>query len=301
MPILRGENRVLKDERFLLEKNKHWEKDFFFIQAADTQLGLIHMYGIKGKGTPYPNSKWDKEIELCKHSVEILNGMKPRPAFFIVCGDLVDAFPDQYPEIRGDQEADLKSIYADLDPEIPMICVCGNHDVGNSPTQETISNYRNSFGDDYFYFVYSGVFFIVLNSQLYEDHSNVPQYYEKHEKWLSEILELPERKSAKHTVLFQHIPWFLYQADEGKDYFNIEAELRIKKLDQFYDAGIRKIFCGHYHRNAGGFYKDLEVVITSAIGCQLGSDDHGMRVVKVTEDRIEHEYHALSNFPLKNE
>ena len=38
MPILRGENRVLKDERFLLEKNKHWEKDFFFIQVNSDLL-----------------------------------------------------------------------------------------------------------------------------------------------------------------------------------------------------------------------------------------------------------------------
>ena len=46
-------------------------------------------------------------------------------------------------------------------------------------------------------------------------------------------------------------------------------------------VGIRKIFCGHYHRNAGGFYKDLEVIVTSAIGCQIGPDQHGMRIVKV--------------------
>ena len=27
--------------------------------------------------------------------------MSPKPAFFIVCGDLVDAFPDKWPEIRS--------------------------------------------------------------------------------------------------------------------------------------------------------------------------------------------------------
>ena len=34
-------------------------------------------------------------------------------------------------------------------------------------------------------------------------------------------------------------------------------------------------------RNAGGFYRDLEVVVTSALGCQLGADTHGMRLVRV--------------------
>ena len=39
--------------------------------------------------------------------------------------------------------------------------------------------------------------------------------------------------------------------------------------------------------------------MTSAIGCQIGPDDHGMRLVKVTKEGIQHEYHALDNFPLE--
>ena len=82
-----------------------------------------------------------------------------------------------------------------------------------------------------------------------------------------------------------------------KTYFNIEVELREKMLTKFYACGVRKIFCGHYHRNAGGWYKDLELVVTSAIGCRLGDDPHGMRLVKVEEDKIEHKYHSLDDFP----
>ena len=78
-------------------------------------------------------------MELCKKSVEILNNMQPRPSFFVVCGDLVDAFGDKFPEIRARQEADLKEVYRKLDPAIPMVCVCGNHDVGNSPTPQTLA------------------------------------------------------------------------------------------------------------------------------------------------------------------
>jgi hypothetical protein len=42
-------------------------------------------------------------------------------------------------------------------------------------------------------------------------------------------------------------------------------------------------------RNAGGFYKDLEVVVTTAIGCQLGNDQNGMRIVTVSgkEDKVD--------------
>ena len=46
--------------------------------------------------------------------------MRPRPTFFIICGDLVDAFPDKWPDKRREQEKDFFEIYKELDPEIPL-------------------------------------------------------------------------------------------------------------------------------------------------------------------------------------
>uniref|UniRef100_A0A8C0GYU6 Calcineurin-like phosphoesterase domain-containing protein 1 n=1 Tax=Chelonoidis abingdonii TaxID=106734 RepID=A0A8C0GYU6_CHEAB len=59
--------------------------------------------------------------------------------------------------------------------------------------------------------------------------------------------------------------------------------------------GIKAVFSGHYHRNAGGSYKDLEMVVSSAIGCQLGEDTHGLRVVIVTAEKIVHRYCSLND------
>jgi hypothetical protein len=70
-------------------------------------------------------------------------------------------------------------------------------------------------------------------------------------------------------------------------------------LAKLHEGGVRKIFCGHYHRNAGGWFNDLEVVVTSAIGCRLGEDPHGMRIVKVKKSGIDHQYYPLDNFPEK--
>ena len=70
----------------MLETNKQWKSPFFFIQAADTQLGLIERY-LENKLDP----KWDKEILLTRKAIEIANQMNPKPKFFVVCGDLVDA------------------------------------------------------------------------------------------------------------------------------------------------------------------------------------------------------------------
>lgn len=36
------------------------------------------------------------------------------------------------------------------------------------------------------------------------------------------------------------------------------------------------------------------MVVSSAIGCQLGQDTHGLRVVVVTEDRVVHRYYSLA-------
>ena len=46
-----------------------------------------------------------------------------------------------------------------------------------------------------------------------------------------------------------------------------------------------------------GWYKDMELIVTSAIGCQIGQDPHGLRLVKVQETEVEHAYHGLDVCP----
>ena len=62
---------------------------------------------------------------------------------------------------------------------------------------------------------------------------------------------------------------FVKRPDEEKFYFNIDLDLRLRMLQKFKSAGVSKIFCGHYHRNAGGWDQDMELVVTSAVGAQV--------------------------------
>lgn len=62
----------------------------------------------------------------------------------------------------------LQALLSRLHPSIRPICVCGNHDIGNQPTKESIDEYRRDFGDDYFEFWCGGCRFVVVNSQLYQ-------------------------------------------------------------------------------------------------------------------------------------
>lgn len=196
---------------------------------------------------------------------------------------------------RTRQEHDIKQVLSELDPSVPLVCVCGNHDVGDMPTHASIQRYVDHFGDDYFDFYCAGVHCIVLNSQFYTHSANVEDLKQQHEQWLDRVLR---DQPAKHIIVFQHIPWFLKTFDEKKGYFNVEMNTRLHMLEKFHAAGVKAIFCGHYHRNAGGSYKSMEQVVTSAIGLQLGSEKSGVRLVRVTDEAIEHQYFATEDIPL---
>ncbi|KAG8145570.1 hypothetical protein E2320_012087 [Naja naja] len=200
-------------------------------------------------------------------------------------------------EWREAQIRDLKNVLKDLRSDIPLVFVSGNHDLGNTPTPETISNYCQQWGDDYFSFWVGGVFFLVLNSQLYFDASQCSELKAAQDAWLEQQLAVARKKQCRHAVVFQHIPFFfMTRYDNYPGQINL-VELRSAKEprgDLKTESGIKTVFSGHLHKNAGGTYKDLDMVISSAIGCQLGEDPHGVRMVGVTAEKIVHRYYSLS-------
>lgn len=141
----------LEHPSFSRKENECWKENFFFIQAADTQLGLIDNWA----GNPVETRTWKEEMRLTKIAIQHANKMNPKPKFFIVCGDLVNAFPGKMH--REPQERDFKHLFEALDSQIPLVCVCGNHDVGNTPSPSTLMSYRQNFGDDYFSFWVQGI------------------------------------------------------------------------------------------------------------------------------------------------
>uniref|UniRef100_A0A8C7ZH84 Serine/threonine-protein phosphatase CPPED1 n=1 Tax=Oryzias sinensis TaxID=183150 RepID=A0A8C7ZH84_9TELE len=269
-----------------------WTGPFYFIQAADPQLGLMKAW--KDDNCDGGGDEWTEEVELTKQAVEAVNRLRPRPRFMVLCGDLVHSMPGT--EFKEGQERDLKEALKGTDPSIPLIFVSGNHDIGNTPTPSSVENFCKTWGDDYFSFWVGGVLCLVLNSQLFFDASACPQLKEAQETWLEDQLSTAASSSSagpKHILVFQHIPLYLKRPDEENDYFNLQKEVRQKLLDRFRKAGVKAVFSGHYHRNAGGCHDGLDMVVSSAIGCQLGEDTHGVRVVVVTADGVVHRYHSL--------
>lgn len=117
---------------------------------------------------------------LTRTTIEIVNKINPRPKFFVVCGDLVDAQPGQYN--REEQVKHFKNCFNKLSNDIPLVCVCGNYDVGNNPPDHSV-------GDDYYTFCYDGVLFIVLSIQLYKEGKYVQELASSQDEWVEKVIK----------------------------------------------------------------------------------------------------------------
>ena len=76
--------------------------------------------------------------------------------------------------------------------------------------------------------------------------TQVQELAKQQETWLDKQLEEAKSGKYKHVIIFQHIPWFLREPNEEKDYFNILPEFRLKMLQKFYDAS-KQIFFFLFH------------------------------------------------------
>ena len=250
----------------------------FFVQLADPQFGAF-------------TSDRGFEQETANFEFAIANINRIRPAFVVVCGDLVNKAGDPA------QVAEYFRITARLDRSIPVYSVPGNHDVGNEPTPESLAAYRQAFGPDYYSFRSGELFGIVLDSSLIAAPGRAPDAAEQQETWLKAELSKARASGARHIVVFQHHSWFLEEPNEADQYFNIPREQRRRYLDLLKASGVRYVFAGHYHRNAFGKDGTLEMITNGPVGRPLGPDPSGIRVVYMREDRLEHQYYGLGSIP----
>ena len=111
---------------------------------------------------------------------------------------------------------------------------------------------------------------------------------------------------------------FIAEPDEPDGYFNLPTATREPLVRKLLDAGVCTWFCGHYHRNAGGVAarpdgRHMEVVVTAAVGANLTTNPDGdprslsgmsgitlsrevsgLRVVRVGERAVTHEWRSLA-------
>jgi serine/threonine-protein phosphatase CPPED1 len=251
---------------------------FFFIQLTDPQLGMTA-----------GNAGFEQETANLEFAVATANRL--RPAFVIVTGDLVNRADDEA------QCAEYQRILKKLAPGIPAYSIPGNHDVGNEPTPESLAAYTKRFGPDHYSFRLPGFVGIAIDSGIIHAPQKAEEAAAAQERWLRAELQRARAEGARHIVVFQHHPLFLADPAEPDSYDVIPLSRRALYLTMFKEAGVRRVFGGHYHQNAVGRDGDLEVVTTGPIGMPLRGAKSGMRIVTVSEAGIDHRYYDLGELP----
>jgi 3',5'-cyclic AMP phosphodiesterase CpdA len=250
-----------------------------FIQMSDPQLGMYTK-----------DADFAHETANFEFAVAAANRLKP--AFVVITGDLIND------AANAGQAAEYKRIAAKLDTKIRLFNLPGNHDVGNEPTAESLARYRERFGPDYYTFRAGGIAGFVLDSNLEKGAGKVPEEAAKMEAWLAAELTKARQEGARQLIVFQHIPFFLKEAGEEDQYFNIPRDTRQRYLKLLHEYGVKQVFAGHYHRNEEGRDGELDMVTTGPVGMPLEGARSGIRIVTVTEGAVSHRFYDFGELPL---
>ena len=277
--------------------------NFFFIQMSDPQFGMFARlsnldedriaYLNRSRGWTITRSTktvgFAQETALYEKAVAAANRLNP--AFVVISGDMLEDPND--PE----QLTELRRITSKLHPHIPVHWVPGNWDVGITPTSHTLEGYREKFGADYYSFGYGGSSFIVLNSCVGYDDSQVPGEWDRQIDFLRASLVEAHDNNSAHIVIFLHHPLYSYDPGEEDSWAVIPLNKRSVLLDLFETHRVSAVFSGHWHKCHYLNHKDIQMVTTGAVGYPLGTDPSGFRIVKVSQHRIEHQYYGLDQIP----
>lgn len=258
---------------------------------TDEEIEAFRRDGLKVLPAPKIEG-FERETALFEKAIGEANRL--RPDFVVTCGDMVDDPADRA------QVDEVMRIAGMLDPGIPMHWVAGNHDVGGGnepPTPETLAAYRDAFGPDYYAFQHKGVSFIVLNSKVLHEPEHVASELNAQLAFFESELQAARGRGSRHIIVFSHHPLFLRHPDEAGQYFALALEQRRVVLDLCRRYGVSHVFAGHWHQNNYAADGGLNVIASAAVGYPLGDDPSGYRVVRVFEDRIEHDYYAFSAGP----
>lgn len=258
----------------IFAQNKTQNVPWFFIQLTDPQFGMFES-----------NAGFESETILYEKAVAEINRLNPD--FVVITGDLVN---DQN---SVSQINEFKRITAKIKPTIPVYYSPGNHDIGQVPTPESLEKYKKNYGSDRFSFKHKSSSLIGFNTGLIKAKLEKPEKKQYH--WLAK--QLQKSRNNQHILLFTHYPFFNKTVDEPTAYSNIDKEYREKYLNLFSKNNVKAIFFGHHHNNGYATYGKMELVTTSALGKPLGNAPSGFRIIKVYNDKIEHEYFGLEELP----
>jgi hypothetical protein len=294
-----------------------------FVVCADSQLGMTSL-----------NQEWETELHYCRLAVDQINALNPRPRFVSMCGDIADMENSFYynnpnalknyeledcERIQQQQFRDFQEVFSKVHPDIAVVCLCGNHDIGNRPTPQSIEKFRSAFGDEYLAFWVNGTYNIFLNNVLFVNPEGAQEMFTKQLQWLQERLEYATKHRASQIYVFGHHPFFLYSDEEDSDdfvptvgvsfpsewndgsgrfdkaifpdeYFSMPKKYRQLAMNLFKQHNVNACFSGHFHQNhVAKSSFGMDMIITGPLSLIFESsgkpkkeiDSRGIRVIEV--------------------
>ena len=275
---------------------------FDFIFMADCQLGAYATFSGMTEADIERFEARDMRVEVVpqvegftwdaeRYSEAVTAANALRPAFVVMGGDMIDDSESQ------EQYDAVMTITSDLDDEITMHWVPGNHDIADDtvvPTPARIAKYREAFGADYYSFDHGDVRFIVLNTVVIDHPEDSGDALAEQMEFLRREIDRTLDQDLR-AVIFGHHPLFINEPNEDDTYWNLPTERRHGLLDEFHRGRITHAFAGHWHRNSLARDGKFEMVTSGPVGYPLGTDPSGIRLVRVEPSRIVHRYHGLSD------
>lgn len=240
------------------------QKPFSFVQLCDPQLGM---------------GGYAHDTESFRLAVEKVNELKPD--FVVICGDLVNHANDS-------TFSDFLRIKAGF--QMPCYLAAGNHDVGMTPNDTTLTYFRTTIGADYYDFRHKGYAFVVTNSQLWK--SDVEVESEKHDQWFKERLA-KHRKHENNLIVIGHIPLYLGHSDEEENYSNFPVGKREEMLDLFEQHEVEAYLTGHTHRTIIHTHNHTQLVSGETSSKNFDDRPMGFRLWEVNSDTLQHHFVAL--------
>ena len=286
-----------------------------FFVATDTQLGMTDNFLSRGDVKEYAE-KWisasgfsqeqflnhkdnvglRKELRNLRKVVSIANEQKPD--FLVITGDILDDIHDDYSKEK------FKNEIENLDDSIKLYLVPGNHDVGEDPlvpSRTGIARYKELFGKDYYSFEIKGILFVVINSSLFMAPKVLQSEFLQQNRYIQELIKAEDPK--KPIIIFSHHPPYLdkqFPAEFGKKtkqesdgYWEFPIETRESLFKIINGKNVMAFFTGHLHENKITRFKNIDIIVTSAIGLPLGNDPSGYRVVEILNQKFEHKFYSI--------
>ncbi|EDO42975.1 predicted protein, partial [Nematostella vectensis] len=229
------ECRILKAKDYKLHgltryTEGHMKESFYFIQVVNPRFGLAAS----------PEEGCDREKELIENVILVVNKMKPKPRFLSIFGNFTHSIPSGNNYFAESET--FKTTFENLDPGIPVICVCGKNDM--EATTESVEAYRKSFGEEWFSFWVEGVQFVVLNSLYFCELSNLESFKQEQQEWLESVFLEAQVNPPQKIVVLQSVAWFRSDGGEPEDDHNIDLKTRQQVLAKMREANVRAIISG---------------------------------------------------------